>query len=138
PGDTDRTARGDRRGADRRLPRRRRMTTGEHETDAREGDPKVNATNGQQRLDEFAEEVKKLKVSGGLANPERTGTTLGVLLMVVGGFIVVILSFAKRGETEFADSSAGLSEIIQATNNVWTALFGVALILLGLAIWIRY
>jgi hypothetical protein len=97
----------------------------------------VSTTNGQERLDEFAEEVKKLRISGGLANPERTGTTLGVLLMVVGGFIVVILSFGKRGETDFSDSASGLAEIIQATNNVWTALFGVALILIGLAIWIR-
>jgi hypothetical protein len=97
----------------------------------------VSSTDGQQRLDEFAEEVKNLKMSGGLANPERTGSTIGVLLMVIGGFVVVILSFVKRGETSFEDSAAGLAEIIQATNNVWTALFGVALILIGLAIWIR-
>ncbi len=97
----------------------------------------MSTDNGQQRLDEFAEEVKNLKMSGGLANPERTGSTLGVLLMVIGGIVVVILSFIKRGETSFEDSAAGLSEIVQATNNVWTALFGIALILLGLAIWIR-
>lgn len=97
----------------------------------------MSTDNGQQRLDEFAEEVKNLKMSGGLANPERTGSTLGVLLMVIGGFVVVILSFIKRGETTFEDSAAGLGEIVQATNNVWTALFGIALILIGLAIWIR-
>lgn len=97
----------------------------------------MSDNTGQDRLDEFAEEVKKLKVSGGLSNPERTGSILGVLLMVVGGFIVVILSFAKRGDTSAAGAEALLVEIVQANNNVWTALFGVALILIGLAVWIR-
>ena len=97
----------------------------------------MSENNGQQRLDEFADEVKKLKLSGGLANPERTGTTLGVLLMAIGGFIVVILSFAKRGDTNADGAEKLLAEMVQSSNNVWTALFGVALILIGLAIWMR-
>ncbi len=96
----------------------------------------MNEMNGQQRLDEFAEEVKKLKAGGGLANAERTGTSLGAFLMIVGGFVVVILSWGKRGQLDFGDGQ-GIKEIVQATNNVWTALFGIGLILIGLALWIR-
>ncbi len=96
----------------------------------------VSESNGQQRLAEFADEVKKLKIGGGLANSEKSGSSFGALLMIVGGFVVVILSWSKRGQLDFADG-AGIVEIVQATNNVWTALFGIGLILIGLALWIR-
>lgn len=93
--------------------------------------------SGQERLDEFADEVKSLKVSGGLANTERTGTTIGIVLMVVGAFFTIIWSISTRGDIAATETNEQLKEVIQATNGTWFAIWGLALILLGAAIWIR-
>ncbi len=93
--------------------------------------------SGQQRLDEFADEVKNLKVSGGLANTEKTGTLAGIVLMVIGGFVTLIWSIAKQGDISVSDTNDQLGEVIQAMNNTWFAVWGLALILIGAAIWIR-
>ncbi|MCH7789416.1 MAG: hypothetical protein IH940_08225 [Acidobacteria bacterium] len=99
-------------------------------------DDKTNAA-GQKRLDEFAEEVKDLNVSGGLANPERTGSIVGIVLMVIGTIATVFYSIVKQGDLSASGTDDQLHELIQATNNTWFAIWGLALIVIGAALWIR-
>jgi hypothetical protein len=99
-------------------------------------DDNINAA-GQQRLDEFAEEVKELNVSGGLANPERTGSIVGIVLMVIGSLATIFYSVVKQGDVSATGTDDQLHEIIQAANNTWFAIWGLALILIGAALWIR-
>ena len=42
------------------------------------------------RLEQFADEVNQLRVTGGAANPERQGALWGVGLLVVGGIAAVV------------------------------------------------
>jgi hypothetical protein len=61
------------------------------------------------RLQQFQEEVNGLKVTGGKANPERTGQILGVILMVVGlvlGFYAYFgLSHPASGPLQQGDAT---------------------------------
>jgi hypothetical protein len=52
------------------------------------------------RLQEFQSEVRELKVSGGRANPERTGKILGGLAMLVGLVLAIIGYFMSHGTTD--------------------------------------
>jgi hypothetical protein len=99
-------------------------------------DDNTNAA-GQERLDEFAEEVKDLKIGGGLANPERTGTIVGIVLMVIGGAATILFSISKQGDLSASSTDEQLHEVIQAANNTWFAIWGLSLILIGAALWIR-
>jgi hypothetical protein len=61
------------------------------------------------RLQEFQSEVDKLKVTGGKANPERTWSIIGGLMMVAGIVITLIAWLATGGTDdarEFADYNA--------------------------------
>ena len=61
------------------------------------------------RLQQFQEEVDGLKVTGGKANPERTGQMLGGVLMVVGlilGFYAYFgLSHPASGPLQQGDAT---------------------------------
>jgi hypothetical protein len=61
------------------------------------------------RLQQFQEEVNGLKVTGGKANPERTGQLLGAILMVVGlvlGFYAYFgLSHPANGPLQQGDAT---------------------------------
>ena len=70
------------------------------------------------RLQEFQAEVHDLKVSGGRANPERTGKILGGLMMLVG-LILTIVGYGLRPTRALA---IGLSLGV-AANLAFTALW---------------
>jgi hypothetical protein len=61
------------------------------------------------RLQEFQSEVSKLKVTGGRANPERTWSIIGGLMMAVG-IVLTLIAWLLTGGTddsrEFADYNA--------------------------------
>jgi hypothetical protein len=58
------------------------------------------------RLQEFQSEVNQLKVTGGRANPERTWTIVGGLMMLAG-LVITLVAWLLTGGTddtrEFAD-----------------------------------
>jgi hypothetical protein len=61
------------------------------------------------RLQEFQSEVDKLKVTGGKANPERTWTIIGGLMMVAGIVLTLVGWLATSGSDnslEHADYNA--------------------------------
>jgi hypothetical protein len=78
------------------------------------------------RLAQFQEEVAKLKLKGGGANPERSGALWGIGLAIVGT-IIVVLSWlsAKDGST----STQLTSQVI--------AMLGLLVGLVGVALWVR-
>jgi hypothetical protein len=77
-----------------------------------EGTPETSTTSAQPlspRLQEFQTEVSKLKVTGGRANPERTWSIIGALLMIVGVVLTLVgwLATSNTDDTrEFADYNA--------------------------------
>jgi hypothetical protein len=52
------------------------------------------------RLQEFQAEVHELKVTGGRANPERTGKIIGGLMMLVGLILAIVGYFTSHGTTD--------------------------------------
>jgi hypothetical protein len=78
------------------------------------------------RLGQFQDEVAKLKLKGGGANPERTGATWGIGLGVVGAIIVVISWLSAKGASTTTQLSAEIA-----------ALIGVLVGLVGVALWVR-
>ena len=78
------------------------------------------------RLSQFQDEVTKLKLKGGGANPERTGASWGIGLAIVGGIIVVIAWLSGKG----GNTSAKLDSEV-------AAIIGLLVGLVGLALWLR-
>jgi hypothetical protein len=78
-----------------------------------EGTP--SAANVSPRLQEFQDEVAKLKVSGGRANPERTGRIIGVVAMVAGIVVTVIAYFMSYNGNELEQRDAMVLAIIGLT-----------------------
>ena len=78
------------------------------------------------RLAQFQDEVTKLKLKGGGANPERTGASWGVGLAIVGGIIVVIAWLSGKGGNTNAKLDAEVAAVI-----------GLLVGLVGLALWLR-
>jgi hypothetical protein len=78
------------------------------------------------RLAQFQEEVTKLKLKGGGANPERTGATWGIGLGIVGAIIVVIAWLSGKGGNTAAKLDAEVAAIL-----------GLLIGLVGLALWVR-
>ncbi|MGQ0823691.1 MAG: hypothetical protein ACT4OX_01455 [Actinomycetota bacterium] len=78
------------------------------------------------RLEQFTDEVARLRVTGGTANPERLGATWGVALLAVGGIAAIVgLVVALGGNTE--DKLDGLAIILT----------GSVAAVIGLALWMR-
>jgi hypothetical protein len=79
------------------------------------------------RLSEFQEEVAKLKVTGGGANPERLAERWGIGLVILG-FVIAILSWWSAMD---ADNFADIHRSAIA------ALIGIGLAIVGIVLWIR-
>ena len=93
------------------------------------------------RIQEFQQEVGKLKVKGGSANPERTGGTWGVVLFVAGliaGLAVTLLQRADEIENPSGNEAvSALNEVTSILNSTTLAILGVILAVVGGIIWIR-
>jgi hypothetical protein len=79
------------------------------------------------RLGELRDEVSKLKVTGGAANPERLAGKWGIGLVIVG-LVITILSWSSALNS--ADLGTNLRSII-------SALIGVTVSIVGIVIWAR-
>ena len=77
------------------------------------------------RLQEFQDEVDKLKVTGRAANPERLGMTAGIVLFVAA---IVIEIVAFNGSSSASDSRDQTDFVILALLGVVVALGAVALV----------
>ena len=79
------------------------------------------------RLAQFQDEVGKLKVTGGGANPERLASQWGIGLVVVG-FVIAIISWFSAQDS--SDTLVNLRSII-------FAIIGVGISVVGIVIWLR-
>jgi hypothetical protein len=84
-------------------------------------------TMSSARLSELRDEVSKLKVTGGAANPERLAGKWGIGLVIVG-FVVAIVSWWS------AFNAGQLADIFRSQI---FALIGVGISVVGIVIWIR-
>jgi hypothetical protein len=99
-----------------------------NETKATPRDPDVGAqTMSAQRLGEFQEEVAKLKVTGGGANPERLAERWGIGLTIVG-FVIAFISWW---------SAFNATRIENVHRAAIFAAIGIGVALVGIVIWIR-
>jgi hypothetical protein len=80
-----------------------------------------------ERLAQFQDEVAKLKVTGGGANPERLGAQWGIGLTIVG-FVVAIVAYWSALDSKNTNTQLR-SQII--------AIIGIGLALVGIVIWVR-
>ena len=80
------------------------------------------------RLQEFQAEVDKLGVTGGAANPERTGMIAGVVLFVVAVALGVIAFVVSSGSSDQRDQN----------DMIILALLGVVLALGSVGLFVRY
>jgi hypothetical protein len=91
-------------------------------------DPNRAATDlSSERLAQFQDEVAKLKVTGGGANPERLGAQWGIGLTIVG-FVVAIIAYWSALDSKNTNTQLR-SQII--------AIIGVGIALVGIVIWVR-
>jgi len=79
------------------------------------------------RLAQFQDEVAKLKLKGGGANPERSGARLGIGLAIVG-FIVVVIAYL---------SSTGSNGANSKLDAIVAAVIGLLVGLIGIVLWAR-
>lgn len=93
-------------------------------------------STGSARLDEFQAEVSAMKVTGGGANPERTGMILGIVLFCLGAVLAVI-GFFNRGSTDPDNTQELLQEIVKANNATVLVALGSVLALIGIALYLR-
>lgn len=89
------------------------------------------------RLQEFAASVDELGVTGGAANPERTGMRVGLTLAVIGLVIAVLGLLMRRGDIAAGDPTPLLEEIVRSSNGLIFVVFGLSLALLGGLVWLR-
>jgi hypothetical protein len=87
----------------------------------------AGGTLSSSRLAQFEDEVAKLKVTGGGANPERLGSRWGIGLTIFG-FVVSIISWWAA-----LDGKDALSVLRAET----FAIIGVGIALVGIVIWAR-
>jgi Zn-dependent protease with chaperone function len=88
----------------------------------------AEGTMSSSRLAQFEEEVGKLKVTGGGANPERLGAQWGIGLTILG-FVVAIISWWSALDAKDSAITALRAEIF--------ALIGIGISLVGIIIWAR-
>lgn len=88
------------------------------------------------RLQDFQDEVTKLGVTGGGANPEKTGARIGIALFVIAVAIEIGAYFAATSASDARDQN---ELIILALLGVVLALGGVGLYLRNsMTRWFRY
>jgi hypothetical protein len=87
----------------------------------------AGGTLSSSRLAQFEDEVAKLKVTGGGANPERLGSRWGIGLTIFG-FVVSIISWWSA-----LDGKDALSVLRAET----FAFIGVGIAVVGVVIWAR-
>jgi len=87
----------------------------------------AGGTLSSSRLAQFEDEVAKLKVTGGGANPERLGSRWGIGLTIFG-FVVSIISWWAA-----LDGKDALSVLRAET----FAIIGVGIALVGIVMWAR-
>jgi hypothetical protein len=93
-------------------------------------DPKVadgDGTMSSSRLAQFEDEVSKLKVTGGGANPERLGAQWGIGLTIVGYVVAIIAWFSAK-------DSADVNTILRSQI---IAVIGIGISVVGIVIWAR-
>jgi hypothetical protein len=94
---------------------------------AADGAPASAETMSSERLAQLKDEVSKLKVTGGMANPERLAGKWGIGLTIFG-FVVAIVSW-------WSAFNAGNFESIH--RSAIFAAIGVGLAIVGMILWIR-
>ncbi len=87
----------------------------------------ATGTMSSARLSELRDEVSKLKVTGGAANPERLASRWGVGLTITG-FVIAIISW-------WSAYNAGSFEDIFRSQIF--AFIGIGVSVVGIVIWIR-
>jgi hypothetical protein len=90
----------------------------------------AGGTMSSTRLAQFEEEVAKLKVTGGGANPERLGTQWGIGLTILG-FVVAIISWWS------ALDAKGTGAAVSALRAEIFGLIGIGIAVVGIVIWLR-
>ena len=90
----------------------------------------ANGKMSSSRLAQFEEEVGKLKVTGGGANPERLGSQWGIGLTILGFVIAVVAWFG-------ALDAKGDNAAVSALRSETFAFIGVGLAVVGIVIWLR-
>ena len=88
--------------------------------------PTDDSVTSSARLAQFQEEVARLKLKGGGANPERNGANTGIGLAIVGVIIVVICWLSAKG--------GGTAD--QLTSEVAAAI-GLLVGIVGIVLWLR-
>jgi hypothetical protein len=88
----------------------------------------ADGTMSPTRLAQFEDEVAKLKVTGGGANPERLGSQWGIGLTILG-FVIAIISWWSALDAKDSAITALRAEIF--------ALIGIGISLVGIVIWVR-
>jgi hypothetical protein len=94
---------------------------------AADGAPASGETMSSERLAQLKDEVSKLKVTGGMANPERLAGKWGIGLTILG-FVVAIVSW-------WSAFNAGNFESIH--RSAIFAAIGIGISIVGIVIWIR-
>jgi hypothetical protein len=89
--------------------------------------PASAETMSSERLAQLRDEVSKLKVTGGMANPERLAGKWGIGLTIFG-FVVAIVSWWS------AFNSADIGTNIRS--QIFAAI-GIGISLVGIVLWIR-
>ncbi len=85
------------------------------------------ATMSSARLEQLRDETAKLKVTGGMANPERLASKWGIGLTIVGFVVAVIAWWSAFNAGSFEDIFR--SQIV--------GVIGVGISIVGIVIWIR-
>ncbi|MDE0581425.1 MAG: hypothetical protein F4124_08595 [Acidimicrobiia bacterium] len=82
----------------------------------------TDAAGDSSRLEEFHQEVSKLRASGGRANPDRWVFRIGLIFTIVG-LAFTLVSFVMTG---------GASNAVNHLDLVVSAIFGLSLTFIGL------
>ena len=87
----------------------------------------TSGTMSSTRLSQFEEEVAKLKVTGGGANPERLGSRWGIGLTILG-FVIAIISWWNALDN---------ADAVSALRSQIFGLIGIGVAVVGVVIWLR-
>lgn len=89
----------------------------------------TDATGDSSRLEEFHQEVAKLRASGGRANPDRWVFRIGLIITIVG-LAFTVISFVLTGRPY--DSASGSEHVANHVDLLVSAIFGLSLTFIGL------